>query len=208
MQNSRFQFSLRGLLGYCTLMAVAMSLFRLGYVELRGPLGLVCVIFGLIFCGALIGIPLGLAIDDKRGMRRGALIGAGLVAAYLLVSLPVEMVWDGSFTLAVNVQSSAHSPIARIEYMEIASRDQGDWITQNPKSRDCSFQQATDFDGKQFTASIHCSGHIFSSINYERSYFEFRFLVVHVQYKNGQDECMIAEIPAGRGKRSMTLTVP
>ena len=171
MQNSQFQFSLRGLLGYCTLLAVAMSILRLGYVELHGYLGLSCVGIGFILSGAIIGIPIGLAINGKRGARKGAVFGAILLALFVLISFSTEAVWSGRFNLTVNLRSVTFSPITKIEYM-VASREEGNWIDQNPHTSSCLFQQATDFDGKRFTAKIPCSGRRIAIIDYETSYFE------------------------------------
>jgi hypothetical protein len=209
MQNSRFQFSLRGLLGYCALLALAMSMLRVSYVvELHGYLGLLCVVMGFILSGAVVGIPIGLAIGGKRGARGGAFCGAILLAICGFILPSGEVLWDGSFNLTVNLVSNASLIITKIEYLEVASRRTGDLIVQNPRSADGSYQPATDFDNKRFTAEISCFGRRIGIFGYETNYGEFRFVVVHLQYQNGEHKYMVAEIPAGRGDRSMTLTVP
>jgi hypothetical protein len=127
----------------------------------------------------------------------------------VLLSTGTVAVWDGAFLLTVNLQSSVSSPIVAAEYLEVVSRDDANWIAANPKSPDASFHPAGDFDGKRFTANIPCSGRLANIITYyETSYFEYRFVVVHVLYQDGSERCVVAEVPVGRGNRSVTLVVP
>jgi hypothetical protein len=208
MPSGRFQFSLRGLLGYCTLVAMAMSAFRLGYVEFHGTPGLLCIALGFILSGIIIGIPVGLAIGGKRGSRRGAMIGAIILAIFILVTFPIARLWDGIFKITVNVASKTSMPITNIEYLGVHSREEANWIAQNPNRGVGLYQSAKDFDGKRFTACFPCGGREISIIDYEMTYVQYGFLVVHGQYQNGRHEYVVTEIPTGRGPRSMTLTVP
>ena len=114
--------------------------------------------------------------------------------------------WDGQFKLSIDIQSKSLRRIVIASYCLEQSRiEYADAISQNPTLGDWkNFKQSQD--GKLYIAEIPCYGRIDMFGHY--GYGEFRYIVVHVEYEDGTQSSVAAEIPEGRGKRSMTVTVP
>jgi hypothetical protein len=89
-----------------------------------------------------------------------------------------------------------------------ASRhEEADWISHNNWEREYPFEALKDFDGTKFVIEAPCSGRTWLGFNY--GYVEaYRFVVLRVGYGNAKQLKTVAEIPKGRGPRSMTVGIP
>jgi hypothetical protein len=134
------------------------------------------------------------------------------VALFVLAApwLLVEAVWDGGFPLALDVRSESGKAIKTLAYATFFKREPAEWVTKHitgqAEDRDSGFRPAVENNG-QFLAEVGCSGRTWI-FNIETRYTEFRYIVFRVTYDGGKEVRRMAEIPAGRGPRSLTVMVP
>ena len=132
------------------------------------------------------------------------------IMAVILVSwsLTPEAVWDGYFSLALDVRSESGRAIKELSYATFFKNEQAQWLlTEHAEGEpDSDFRSAVQNNGR-FSAEVSCSGR-FSIFNIETRYTEPRYLVLRVTYADGKESRRLAEIPAGRGPPSMTVVVP
>jgi len=134
------------------------------------------------------------------------LCGGGPAAAWLLYLLmPIE-VWDGRFDLAIHLQSKSGRRIESVEYEAFFRRDHAEFTVAHQPEGFGGFREAEYWSGVW-----HC--HVASTgrrdiFGRELRYMFARFVVLLIRYDNGEELLQIAEVPEGRGPRSMTVDVP
>ena len=62
-------------------------------------------------------------------------------------------------------------------------------------------------DNGRFVADINCSGRSWI-FNIEKEYTEPRYIVLQVTYDDGKEVRRLADVPGGRGPRSLSVTIP
>jgi hypothetical protein len=133
------------------------------------------------------------------------------VFAVVAITAPlwcVEAAWGGRFQLDVQLQSQASQPIHSVSYATFFRREEADSVVSNSDDPAAisEFKAAQDFDGKRFVVDVRCGGRKW--LGFDRIYSEERFIVLRVDYLDGEQLHTIEEIPAGRHARSMTVTIP
>jgi hypothetical protein len=115
--------------------------------------------------------------------------------------------WDGEFTLNVRIESRSSNPIKHLSYTFVSQRQEVDLLSQMQNDLDYNFRAAEDFDGGNFVAKVPCSGCSWLGVGY--GYVEpYRFMVVRVDCGDAKPLRYGAEIPSGRGPRSLTVKIP
>jgi hypothetical protein len=132
-------------------------------------------------------------------------IGVVLVLAFWFSTIAV---WVGEFLLTLDVRSESGKAIKALSYTTFFHREQAPWLlTKRTEGEpDVEFRPAVQNDGK-FVVNVTCSGRLWI-FDIETKYTEPRYIVVRVTYMDGKESRQVAEIPAGRGPRSMTIIVP
>jgi hypothetical protein len=143
-----------------------------------------------------------------QAVRRWVLLTAlAIVVIGVLVPASVTVVWDGRFDLRLEVVSENGKRAQSLYYATEDRREVAELIAQNPKTDvEATFRAARE-DNDAFVAQIPCSGRK-NRVGLENSYHEPRFVVVRVRYEDGAEVRRVAEIPVGRGKRSVTIEIP
>jgi hypothetical protein len=136
-----------------------------------------------------------------------------LVAGVALVVLAApwllnESVWDGHFPLTLDVRSQSGKAIEALAYATFFKREQADEAAKPIAGQpgDARFRPAARHDGR-FVADVGCSGRTWI-FDIETRYTEFRYLVLRVAYGDGKEVRRMAEVPVGRGPRSLSIKVP
>lgn len=128
----------------------------------------------------------------------------------LLLLAPVLLscyVWDGHFQLTLDVTSSSGKHISEVSYAAVSTREQAEW-TETHTSGESEFAfRPTSQDNGRFIAHIPCSGRCWV-FDIETSYSEFRYVVVRAKYESGKVFRRMAEVPVGRGPRTLKVLVP
>jgi hypothetical protein len=125
------------------------------------------------------------------------------VLAFVVPRLEVAH-WIGHCDLSVSLESDA--PITRVLYDTYVEED-AQWILQDrQKSLNASFLDAKRV-GDAFVAVVTCYGS-FDLYERESSYAEPRFIVFRCMHPDGTETWKMAEIPEGRGARSVTISIP
>ena len=131
----------------------------------------------------------------------------GTVLVVLAPWLLVEAVWDGHFALTLDVVSESGMKIKALSYTTFFNREQADWATKNTGGEaDLCLHSAVQ-DNRRFVADIGCSGRLWI-FNIETKYTEPRYIVFRVKYGDGKELRCWAEMPVGRGPRSLAVMVP
>ena len=150
-------------------------------------------------------------VEAARGRKHRriflALLPLLLVALALIVRSVFVCVWDGRFELALDVVSSSGEHIDDVSYAAFFKREEAEWVEADTSevSEHCFHPAAKD--NSRFSADVVCSGKTWV-FGIETSYTEPRYIVVRVKCRNGKVFRRSAEIPAGRGPRTMTVSVP
>jgi hypothetical protein len=148
--------------------------------------------------------------SGHRGVHIFLWLLVGGVALVVLTApwLLVEAVWDGQFPLTLDVRSASGKPIKALAYATFFKRSEAEWATKHVAGQPegARFHAALPRDGR-FVTEIGCSGRTWG-FNIETSYTEFRYIVCRVTYGDGNEVRRLAEVPAGRGARSMSVVVP
>ena len=146
-----------------------------------------------------------------RHRRSGTLwlLGIGGVLVVLVPLFMTEAVWDGHFPLTLDVRSESGKAIKALSYATFFKNEQAQWwLTKRPEGQpDWGFRPAVQ-NGGRFVADGDCSGRLWGVFKIERNYVESRYIVIRATYEDGQETRRLAEIPAGRGPRSLTLVIP
>lgn len=149
-------------------------------------------------------------VPCHRGVHIFLWLLVGGVALVVLTApwLLNEAIWDGRFPLTLDVRSASGKPIKALAYATFFKRPEAEWATKNVagKPEDVHFHPAVPKNG-QFVTEIGCSGRTWL-FNIETSYTEFRYVVCRVTYGDGNEVRRLAEVPAGRGARSLSVVVP
>ena len=145
-----------------------------------------------------------------RGMHIFLWLLVAGVACFVFTApwLLEEAVWDGHFPLTLDVRSASGKPLKALAYATFLKRPEAEWATKHVTGQpvDVHFHPAAPHDGR-FVAEIGCSGRTWV-FNIETRYTEFRYLVCRVTYADGSEVRRMAEVPAGRGSRSLNVVVP
>lgn len=116
-------------------------------------------------------------------------------------------VWDAHFKLNVNTHSKSSLPTHHVRYVFASRREEADLISRYNCEAEYPFKSVEDFDGTRFIVYAPCSGRSWFGVDY--GYVEpYRFLVLRVDHGNAMQLKTFAEIPTGRGLRSMTIEIP
>jgi hypothetical protein len=120
----------------------------------------------------------------------------------------VEAVWDGQFPLSLDVRSASGKPIRALAYATFFKRPEAEAAIKHVagQAEDARFHPAVSRDGR-FVTDIACSGKTWI-FNIETNYTESRYIVCRVTYGDGNEVRRLAEVPAGRGARSLSVVVP
>lgn len=152
-------------------------------------------------------MPVEAARRRKRRRILLAILLSILVASPLIVSSLAVCVWSGRFELALDVVSSSGEHIDDVSYAAFFKREEAEWAdTDTSEVSGHCFHPAAKDNGR-FIADVYCSGKTWI-FDIETSYTELRYIVVRVKCRNGKVFRRMAEIPAGRGPRSMSVSVP
>jgi hypothetical protein len=142
-----------------------------------------------------------------KGARKLVWIFVVLGIAVAMAFLSGEKHWSGRFLLEVTVRSESSQPIHAVSYAACFDRADAEWTAQTDDPvANCLLKTAEIVDGRPFTVDIPCDGREWLGFQY--GYTQRKFLVLRVDYTYGEQVRTIEEIPAGRGPRSMTVTVP
>jgi hypothetical protein len=129
-----------------------------------------------------------------------------IIVIFSLPALSSVAFWDGRFSLALNVSSSSGEKMDNISYATFSQREVAEEMQKYVNLENYAFRPAV-LDNSCYTATIPCSGKRWI-FNIETKYTEPRYIVVQVEYGNGKKSRIFAEIPEGRGPRSLTVSVP
>jgi hypothetical protein len=151
-----------------------------------------------------------LPIARHRGMHIFLWLLVAGVALFVLAApwLLNESVWDGHFPLTLDVRSQSGKAIEALAYATFFKREQADGAAKRiaGQPEDVRFRPAARHDGR-FVADVGCSGRTWI-FDIETRYTEFRYIVCRVTYGDGKEVRRMAEVPAGRGPRSLSIKVP
>jgi hypothetical protein len=201
IDRRRLQFSLRGLLIFISLLAVSFSCFHDAYSTEVLPHSLAL----FLACESLlVAILLPFIRIWKTKLWFILILSSGI--CFVFLSFASTGLWDGHFELSIDIQPKTSRQISVACYcLEQSRKESADAISQNPTWGDwknCKQSQ----DGKSYLAEIPCYGRFDIFGHY--GYGEFRYIVVRAKYGDGTQDCVTAEIPEGRGKRSMKIMMP
>ncbi len=114
-------------------------------------------------------------------------------------------IWDGSFALTVKLTSRA--PVESVDYVLCFTEEQADLILQmaNKNSRDIGWDSSKVNEGA-FTVRGRCSGKFYLGVEY--GYVQDRYMIIKCQRANQAMLLTKAEIPLGRGPRSIDVAIP
>lgn len=141
------------------------------------------------------------------------LMGLVAVIAVALSLLPwlervlVVAVWDGGFPLQVTLDDRSDRTIVAVAARPVGHVEEAEELLDHPRSADQELEDVHWVAGKAFTIWVPCSGRT-SMFGRELSYYHFPALMVRVEYADGTDRLLWAQIPDGRVQRSVTVAVP
>jgi hypothetical protein len=142
-------------------------------------------------------------------MRRTFLILALLVVACVLAweFIPIQvMIWDGEFDLTVHV-SSSDGPLHSVSCQAFSRREDAEYVVKHllpPEG--LWFTVADPFDGQPLTVGVPLSGRV-SPWGRELGRFQFKYLVVIGQLKDGRRIGKLVEIPDSRESREVSVAL-
>lgn len=122
-----------------------------------------------------------------------------------VVPLLVTSWWVGRFHLSISVVSEV--PLSALLYEEFFDEENAKFAFSEGANAPSGRFQQPERKGNGFLALVSCGG---KSDMYGRdlSYSEARYIVLRCQHSDGTETWKMAEIPKGRGARSMTLSIP
>jgi len=143
----------------------------------------------------------------RDGWYGQAAVRLVILVLFVLPSLYFTAVskWNGFFSLTMNVRSQSSRSIRAVSYATCSAKAEGDACSQGNAPCELLFTPVRKLRDAKCTIDVPCSG--CSLLGYEIGYDQARFLVLRIDC-DGQQLCAAAEIPKGRGPRSMTVTIP
>ena len=144
-------------------------------------------------------------------MWRNIGIAAALVLVVIAgVPLLTSAKWIGHFTLTIDLDVAAEIDAASISYFESWNRGVAQEICNNLSDGIAEFEPPAERTANTHTVVVTCSGDsgAFGLID---TYYQPELLVVQYRFKDAPAESFarkLLPIPAGRGARRTTLTLP
>jgi hypothetical protein len=117
------------------------------------------------------------------------------------------ILWVGDFPLEVQLEPRAGRQIVKV-WTETLSDSQ--WAKEVPVEVLCAdlrFKPVDRLDGSSFVVLVRCGGNQ-SGLGRERSYGEHRLLILKVDFADGESLFKVVEMPKGRGRRAVSVTLP
>ncbi len=144
-----------------------------------------------------------------------AMIAAIVVGGIVLLHFLQTVVWDGTFPMTVTLQATPQVDIAHLKFEACGNQKYADFamevgFTEEGLFGDGPFQSTQMLDANTYLVSVPCSGRS-GPFEIEYSYIESQFLVVEFKTTDSGNAPPLRKqfsIPAGRGQRSMTITLP
>ena len=132
---------------------------------------------------------------------------AALLAFLVVVLLPYRYmtIGIGHVDLAVTIESDV--PVTRVLFECFPDRRTAAWVvSEHYAGHDISFRALPVNNGRFDTAVTFTDKR--DANGRELSYTEYRYVVLRCQHPDGTETWKMAEIPRGRGARSMTISIP
>ncbi len=143
-------------------------------------------------------------------MRKALILGiVVVVATILLIEFGSVKICDGSYDLSVKVKSNSSAPIAAVSCEAFGRLEQAESLLEYlppPETRHWA-ASAEPFTGAPLIVSIPTSWRE-SGLGRTWGDFQFRGLLVIVQYRDGKRMGQAIEIPHRRDSRSVTVEFP
>ncbi|TWU35195.1 hypothetical protein Q31b_52910 [Novipirellula aureliae] len=118
--------------------------------------------------------------------------------------------WIGHFTLTVDLNIASEIDMSTITYVECRNGEEADWLSNDRSGYLAGFKPPTTSTPDKHSVIITCSGDSGGYGLYD-TYHQPNFLVVQYRYVDSEEDEFARKtlaIPAGRGPRSTTLTLP
>lgn len=137
---------------------------------------------------------------------------AAVVVLIGVASVPLLSVakWIGQFTLTVNLDGAPGIDASSITYVECWDADKAQWLCNNRSEFVAGFEPPDTKKPNTHFVAITCTGDSGGYGLYD-TYHQPEFLVVQYRMMDAADDDYARKtvaIPAGRGPRSTTLTLP
>lgn len=134
------------------------------------------------------------------------LIGGFAILLWLLDRIAPVIVWDGRFSVTVNIQASGDKTVESISYASYFKREIADWVADHAFDQASAEFTKAEFIGSHITADIPCSGKE-SLFGREFDYVELSCLVLRIDFTDGSRTTKTVEVPTGRGPRSLKVVI-
>jgi len=134
-------------------------------------------------------------------------IPVGLVAV-IVFSLIRVTIWDGRFSLQVNLASLQNRRIVRVSADPRWRREWNHYLrteSATPIDLDQDLKSVAWTEGQPFTVEVPCSGRD-SAFGCNLSYGQSHYLLLRVEYEDGTCEYLGVEIPDGRLQRRVSVS--
>lgn len=150
--------------------------------------------------------------DRECTMRRLLILtlSIGLVVLTLWELVPLQVVyWDGGFELTVNLLNESPNVIRKVNLEVTADKSNAEAIVKFWRGPDTNRYSLSvePFVGGPLIIRVPQSGRR-SPLGRELERFQFQYLVVIVEFENGELASKVVEIPDSRALRSVAVQVP
>ena len=130
-----------------------------------------------------------------------------VVVVLLLADLLLAVTWAGYFPLDVRVENNQPIAIIQVEAATWFTQEWAEAIAGDPDRYSHDWKPVTILEDEQFTITVRCGGRR-SMLGREISYVEHRYLAIRVKLASGESRVKVVEIPEGRRRRHVTVTMP
>ena len=128
-----------------------------------------------------------------------------VVGGLALYDFGYTMVWDGSFSLTVNLRPAEPDRITRVWAGATYRRDYVSEFLDTPQWAE-RLTAIADWQ-KPFVVEVTCSG-AESGFGRERWHAQYRTLVIRVEYLDGHREDKVVNIPDHKQTRELAVELP
>jgi hypothetical protein len=141
---------------------------------------------------------------SARKTAAGILIAA--VVGVALYDYGFTTVWDGVFSLTVDLRAAEPDRIGRVWAAAAYHREYAEEILDDSKSADERFTEIADWQ-KPFVVEVPCSWGE-SGFGREKWRGQYHALIIRIEYRDGRREHKIVDMPDYKQTRELTVEVP